>query len=168
MNVTILCDASFCPTYHVAGYGYWIASERGKLGGGGAVIEEVLDTNAAEMMAVCNAIWHAIGAGLIHEGDYLLIQTDSTAAIDRFEAKKAVNITEQQNRVIAYFDKICRRLKLQVRFRHVKAHTNVTDRRSLANQSCDKRAKAAMREARKTKIAAPYIHHIEEMLHEHR
>lgn len=168
MDVTVLSDASFCPNYHVAGYGYWIASSRGKLGGGGAVIEEVLDTNAAEMMAVCNAIWHAIGAGLICEGDNLLIQTDSTAAIDRFKGTRVVTITEQQSRVIKYFEKIVSRLKLTVRFRHVKAHTAINDSRSLANRSFDKRAKAAMREARKAKIAAPYINQIEEMLHEHR
>lgn len=165
MDVTVLSDASFCCNHKIAGYGYWIASARGKTGGEGVVAEEVFDPNTAEMMAICNAIWHGVGAGLIRQGDNLLIQTDSVAAIDRFKGEK-VNITEQQSRVIAYFDKVTRRLNLGVRFRHVKAHTSCEDKRSIANRMCDKRAKTAMRKARNAKIADPHIQQIKEILRE--
>lgn len=167
MHVTIISDASYCPKYKVAGYGYWIASGRGKLGGSGQIVEEVEDTNSAEMMAVCNAVWHALTERLVEHGDALLIQTDSLAAIDRLRNKRVVTMTDQQTRILAYFEKTVRRMNLNVQFRHVKGHTIHQEPRYIANRMCDKRAKEEMRAARKTKMAQPYIQEIKELLSEH-
>lgn len=167
MNVTILSDASYCPKYKVAGYGFWIACTRGKLGGSGQILEDVEDTNAAEMMAICNAIWHGVTDRLIERGDRLLIQTDSLAAIDRLRGQRVVTVTEQQSRVVAYYEKTVRRLELGVQLRHVKAHTLHQEPRFVANRMCDKRAKEEMRAARKAKIAQSHIQAITELLSEH-
>lgn len=167
MNVTILCDASYCPKYKVAGYGFWIACTRGKLGGSGRIVEDVEDTNAAEMMAICNSIWHGVTEGFIERGDSLLIQTDSLAAIDRLRGQRVVTFTDQQRRIVAYYEKAVRRLDLTVQLRHVKAHTTIQEPRFVANRMCDKRAKEEMRAARKTKMAQPYIQQIKELLSEH-
>ncbi len=164
MNITILTDASYCPKYKVAGYGYWIACQRGKLGGSGKIVEDVEDTNAAEMMAICNSIWHGVSSGVIHKGDRILVQTDSLAAIDRLKAIRVVTITQQQERIVAYYQKAIHRLELEVTLRHVKAHTGQQEARFVANRMCDKRAKDAMREARRIKIAQPYIESIKEIL----
>lgn len=166
MNVTLLCDASYCPDYKVAGYGYWIASQRGKIGGAGKIVDDVEDTNTAEMMAICNTIWHGVGHKLIERGDRLLIQTDSLAAIDRLRGQKVVTITKQQTTVLEYYEKVVRRLELEVVLRHVKAHTINKEARFVANRMCDKRAKEQMRAARKTKIAQPHITAIKELLRE--
>lgn len=163
MRVTIISDASYCPKYRVAGYGYWIASTRGKQGGGGQIIEEVEDTNAAEMMALCNAIWHGTADQLILPQDELLLQTDSLAAIDRLKNTRVVTMTDQQKRVLRYFEKTVSRFQFSVSFRHVKGHTGFTEARFAANRACDKRAKDAMREARKAKIIQPCAELIEEM-----
>lgn len=167
MHVTILSDASYCPKYKVAGYGFWIACGRGKLGGSGQILEDVEDTNAAEMMAVCNAIWHGITDQLIERGDRLLIQTDSLAAIDRLRGQRVVTFTNQQRRIVAYYEKTVRRMELNVQLRHVKGHTVHQEARFVANRMCDKRAKEQMRAARKTKMAQPYIQEIKELLSEH-
>lgn len=167
MNVTILTDASYCPKYRVAGYGFWIACGRGKFGGGGKIVEEVHDTNAAEMMALCNSIWNGVNNGLIHCGDRLLMQTDSLAAIDRLKAQRVVTLTEQQQRIIAYYQKAVRRLSLDVQFRHVKGHTLHQEPRFVANRMCDKRAKEQMRAARKEKMLEPHYKAIKELLNEH-
>ena len=119
MRVTVLCDASYCPDYKLAGYGFWIACKRGKLGGGGQIIESVGDTNTAEMMAICNAIYHGVAARLIERADEILIQTDSLAAIDRLRGGRVVTITEQQSRVISYYQELILRLNLAIEFRHV-------------------------------------------------
>lgn len=42
MRVTILADASHCPTTKAGGYGYWIASERGKKGAPAPLKTELL------------------------------------------------------------------------------------------------------------------------------
>lgn len=167
MNVTILSDASYCPKYKVAGYGFWIACHRGKLGGGGQIVEDVEDTNAAEMMAICNSIWHGVTDRLIERGDRLLIQTDSLAAIDRLRGHRVVTLTQQQKRIIAYYEKVVHRLELSVQLRHVKGHTVHQEPRFVANRMCDKRAKEQMRAARKIKMSQPYIQQIKEMLSEH-
>ena len=167
MHVTILSDASYCPKYKVAGYGFWIACSRGKLGGGGQILEDVEDTNAAEMMAICNAVWHGVTDQLIERGDKLLIQTDSLAAIDRLRGQRVVTVTDQQKRIVAYYEKAVCRLELNVQLRHVKGHTLHQEARFVANRMCDKRAKEQMRAARKTRAAQPYINEIKEMLREH-
>ena len=167
MHVTILSDASYCPKYKVAGYGFWIACSRGKLGGGGQILEDVEDTNAAEMMAICNAVWHGVTDQLIERGDKLLIQTDSLAAIDRLRGQRVVTVTDQQKRIVAYYEKAVCRLELNVQLRHVKGHTIHQEARFVANRMCDKRAKEEMRAARKTKMAQPHIQAIKELLSEH-
>lgn len=164
MNVTVLSDASYCPKHKVAGYGFWIACGRGKLGGGGQIIEEVEDTNAAEMMAICNSIWHGVDRKLIEAGDRVLVQTDSLAAIDRLKGQRVVTLTPQQERIIAYYQKAVRRLELTVVLRHVKGHTGLPEARYVANRMCDKRAKDQMRAARSAKIAKPHIDAIREIL----
>lgn len=164
MNVTILSDASYCPEYKVAGYGFWIACGRGKLGGGGQITEEVEDTNAAEMMAICNSICYGVDRRLIEPGDRLLVQTDSLAAIDRLQGKRVVTLTPQQERIIAYYQKVVRGLDLTVVFRHIKGHTGLPEARYVANRMCDKRARDHMRAARSAKIAEPYLQQIREML----
>lgn len=168
MKVTILSDASYCPENKVAGYGFWIASQRGKLGGGGVIVDDVEDTNAAEMMAICNAIWHGYSNRLIEKGDELLIQTDSLAAIDRLDSRRVVTMTNQQEAIVQYFQKTVRRMELNVTLRHVKAHTGRQEARYTANRMCDIRARKNMRAARKQKVARPYINEIKEMLREHR
>lgn len=167
MNVTILCDASYCPQYRVAGYGFWIACQRKRFGGGGAIKSSVDGTNTAEMMAICNAIWHGVGQKAIEKGDSLLIQSDSLAAIDRLDEKKVVSVTEQQQEVITYFREIILKMDFSVKFRHVKGHTAHQEARFVANRMCDKRAKFHMRAARKQLVAKPYIEEIKELLREH-
>lgn len=151
MRVTIICDASHCPQFHVAGYGYWIASDRGRKGGGGQILSDVFDNNTAEMMAICNTIWHGINTGLIQEGDQVLIQTDCLAAIDRL-GEKLSSTRPQDLQALRYFREVTFGKSLQISWRHVKGHTNLQDARYAANRACDKRAKVAMRAARKKKV----------------
>lgn len=166
MNVTVLCDASYCPDMRLAGYGYWIACQRGKRGGSGRIESHVGDVNSAEMMAICNTIWHGVNNGLIERGDILLIQTDSLASIDRLEGKREVKVTEQQQTIIAYFEKIVRRLDIGYSFRHVKAHTNLDAPRYRANRMCDLRARKEMLEARRLQTIRNNMTTIRGLLHE--
>lgn len=146
MNVTVLTDASHCPDLKVAGYGFWIASERGKLPGSGVMKNLVRTSTLAEMQAVVNALWKGAKAGLIRKGDELLIQIDCEAAIYAFRHKR--NVADDEKEVVEQLYRILTTLDLKCKFRHVKAHTGSDAARSRANDSCDKRAKKAMRRAR--------------------
>ena len=147
MLVTIIADASFCPETSVAGYGFWIACNRGKLQGSGEMKLMCRDNIAAEMQAVVNAVHRAVKKNLVLKHDEILIQTDCQAAIDRF--KEHPNRLHQE-----YFDcwRRLERLKvdhnLRVQYRHVKGHTNNSEPRFKANNLCDRLARKAMREAR--------------------
>jgi len=142
MRVTIIADASFCPEHRVAGYGYWIACERGKLPGGGPMRDKVSSSMLAEMMAVCNALLDGFKHKLIEAGDEVLIQTDCMGAIELLQATPKCPVTD-------VFHSLCKRGKITVRFKHVKGHTAHAEPRFAANRACDQRAKTAMRARRK-------------------
>lgn len=154
MNVTVMSDASYCHTHKLAGYGYWIACERGKEGGGGVINDSVDGVNCAEMMAVCNTMWHGMKEGLIHRGDTLLVQTDSMHTINALSRQHPVRMTKQEIQVITYFDEIVTKYDLTVNFRHVKGHSDSKEKRHLANNMCDQRAKQHLRAARNKIIHA--------------
>lgn len=147
MRATILTDASYCPETFVAGYGYWIASDRGKLGGGGRMQgSSIANSTAAEMMAVANSLWIAAMHQLILPGDQVLMQTDCESAIQAFEWRRKTYI--QQEIAACKFVQSLVANGLAIRFKHVKGHSGIRDPRHIANHMCDKRAKDAMREAR--------------------
>lgn len=149
MRVTIIADASHCPDTLAAGYGYWIASERGKFGGGGPMKGLVADSTTAEMQAVCNALYAAVRCQLVQPGDEVLIQTDCEAAIQAFQGSRDVR-RKHEREVLRYFHSLRERSSIRVSFRHVKGHTKRKEARYVTNNLCDQRAKEGMRQARAT------------------
>lgn len=149
MKVTIIADASWCPDTHMGGYGFWIAGERGKLGGGGRLCrsQPVINATAAEMMALCNALYAAFKHELIHFGDEVLLQTDCLAAINIFKGI-GTPLSEQEEQALATLQTQRNMFELDFEFRHVKGHTSNPNARSVTNRLCDERAKKFMREAR--------------------
>lgn len=146
MNVTIISDASWCPRTKAAGYGYWIACERGKVPGGGSLRALCNGSNGAEMMAIVRSIADGLQQGLIQDGDELLVQTDSVAAIGAFKRQRSVGGEE----LVAFqtMQKLIEGRRIRLSFKHVKGHTAVQDARSITNRMCDMRAKAGMRAMR--------------------
>lgn len=147
MRVTIITDASYCPDTNVAGYGYWIACERGKQGGGGEMKSLVDGSVEAEMQAIVNAVHIAASLSLVQAQDDILIQTDCMAAIDAFRGTRKVLKKQELEAVYALSRLRCKH-GLGIGFKHVKGHSNNTDARSITNKLCDKRAKESMKRAR--------------------
>lgn len=165
MRVTIIADASYCNDTRVGGYGFWIASERGRLGDGGQINREVACNNTAEMIAIHNALLIGLQNYLIMKGDCVLIQSDCLGAIDRLADDKDwrdVTMREQQIEVKAAFFKLVEKAEITIEFRHVKGHTNLSDARFVANRMCDKRAKKHMRAARADKLKNAVLNSIRE------
>lgn len=146
MRVTVIADASYCPS-GCAGYGYWIASERGKRPGGGPVNRRVDTSSAAEMAAIAIAIREGVENGLIHPGDHVLIQTDCTAAILGFEGgREKLSHDERDAKKQLY--RIKASVKFTMSFKHVKGHSGIREARYIANNMCDMRAREGLRVAR--------------------
>lgn len=147
MLVTIIADASFCQDTHTAGYGFWVASERGKLQGGGPMKKPVLNSTLAEAKAVCIALDAAVRAGLVVEGDEVLLQTDCVPAIDLLQqvgGPRGLEAKEVQD----FFLNLQARVGIRTRLKHVRGHTKKKDARSVCNAHCDRRAKAGLQQAR--------------------
>jgi ribonuclease HI len=151
MLVTILTDASWCPDTGAAGYGYWIASGRGKRPGGN-VMKPAVNPCHAEMMAIANGLTVALKAELVCDGDDVLIQTDSTNAIRALtsqELRYGDQFTLDMAAVRDYVTNLVARHKLRMEYRHVKGHSPRPEARFKANNHCDERAKLHMRRARR-------------------
>lgn len=147
MRVTIIADASHCSESGAAGYGYWIAAERGKHGGGGFVRTRVSGSIAAEMIALVNAIAIALKRELVQKGDHVLLQTDCQGAIDAFTGVRT-RIPKGEREAREIFFELKRGGGFTHSFRHVKGHSNNPEARYVTNNLCDKRAKQGMRLAR--------------------
>lgn len=146
MDITILADASHCPVTNAAGYGFWIASERGKKGGSGAFKTVLPSSTIAEMMAIVNALYCAIRFELVHKHDNVLIQTDCEAAIFALTNRRKLNNLEFE--CVSRMRLLLTEHSLTVTYKHVKAHTTRTQSRYKSNNACDRAAKNAMRKMR--------------------
>lgn len=98
------------------------------------------------MMAIANALHISIRDHIVMQNDHVLIQTDCEAAIQSFNFDR--RLTPVEIRTVEYVRSLKKSLNLSLEFRHVKAHTSKKDNRSLANRTCDKLARKAMRQAR--------------------
>lgn len=146
MRVTILADASHCPDTKAGGYGYWVASERGRKGGSGALKGKILTSTLAELMAVANAVYEGVSHGLIQPNDILLIQIDCESAIFAFTGKR--KSSEAEHAVVRYIATLSISMNLVIEYRHVKGHSSRTEARFAANRKCDRSARKEMRKAR--------------------
>lgn len=146
MLVTILTDASHCPETKSAGYGYWIVSDRGHIKGGAEFKSTVKNIGHAEIMAIINALYCAIQAGIAQKGDTILVQSDSTLALNilKYRSKK-----EEYGYLIKEWRRLTGKMG-NVVYRHVKAHSGAQDARSYANRYCDKIARISMRRMRES------------------
>lgn len=146
MRVTVLADASHCPDTKAGGYGYWIASERGRKGGSGPLKGKILTSTLAELMSVANAVYEGVSHGLIHPKDVLLIQIDCESAIFAFTGKRKASEAEQA--VVRYIATLSISMQLTIEYRHVKGHSSRSESRFAANRKCDREARKEMRKVR--------------------
>lgn len=142
---TLMVDASWCPEYRVGGYGYWIASPKGKWGNQETLRGIVETSTLAEMQAVVNVLYIARKSEYVLPGDSVLIQTDCKAAIMGLEGGRKLSKAEAQCR--NEFKKLMQ--SIYVELRHVKGHTMRAGARFEANRRCDAGARDALNEARK-------------------
>lgn len=150
MHITIMTDASLCGKHRVGGFGYWIASPRGKKAGGGILKGTVKDSYEAEFKAVANSLYIAIQHKLVHSGDNVLIQLDNSGVIHSMSGSN--NIRKDIQEVVDIIVSLRTEYQLNLEFRHVKGHSKKTENRYIANKMCDLRAKHFMRKARENAI----------------
>lgn len=146
MLVTLMTDASHCPNTGAGGYGFWCATERGKLPGGGPLAGVIKDSYEAEMKAVANSLKCGINAGLILEGDRVLVQLDHQGVVGCINGVHSAR--SDVKCVLDYIFNTAKELNLKVFARHVKGHSKNTEARYASNNHCDVRAGKGMQQAK--------------------
>lgn len=150
MLVTIMTDASVCPNYLVGGFGYWIASNRGKEGGGKPFNTTTPDSFNGELKAVVCSLHIAIKRGFVISGDEVLIQLDNMSVVNLLNKEYAQNPKRQDIiELYAAVEDMVKTHNLTLRSRWVKGHSSRKENRFKSNVCCDDRAKQGLKEARK-------------------
>ena len=122
MLITVISDASLCHKTGIAGYGYWVKSDRGGTRGSGVLQGHNSSSLVAEMRALMNGLHAALKEGLAVKGDKFLLQTDCEGVITTFTGKRKRFLNVQELEAVEYFKTMIARFELTYEFRHVKGH----------------------------------------------
>ena len=134
---TVLTDASWCPHEKVAGWACWIVCNDERYKRFDAFFEKVDTPVEAEIKAILNGLFIA---RRVFNADRYHVVSDCTQAM---AALKGEWPTDKWK--LKLLDIIG---SASVSYKHVKAHTKATDKRSWVNNWCDFNAKIAMRSMR--------------------
>jgi ribonuclease HI len=143
----MFADASHDSDTQACGWAWWLASNRGKVGGQGHELLPVLNSSVAETLVIFRGLTEACRQGYIHPGDNVLIQTDCHATICAIKGKRS-SITEEEKVFADGIKALQIALGLVIKMRHVKGHTAGECRRTRSNNMCDERARIEMTKAR--------------------
>lgn len=152
MLVTINTDASFHPRLKYGAYAFWAISNDFKITKSGIFKSKCINPHDAEIKCIINSIKLVLWS---HSGiTKIIVNTDSMNAIHLFTNDKK-NITRYLGGLPKkgaflkkkYRDVIDKSLnkRVVIEFRHVKAHSNINDKRSYVNDWCDFEAKKQLK-----------------------
>lgn len=134
--ITVFADASFRDG--CAGYAFFVRDEKRIVKRAYTYVPAPCPSSVtAELTAMVHALAYAITLFEHSPGDRISAQTDCTYVIDRFELEDR-DVTRNLMHDI-------RSLGISVHWKHIKAHTGASDRRSYVNRWCDRAAKTMMR-----------------------
>jgi len=149
MLVTINTDASFDSKFKVGAYAFWAVSNNFKITRSGVFKTKCYSPDDAESRCLINALAliiknHPQTSKIIVNSDSLnaiAILTEDRAHIKRYMKHREKNFVHIQKA----FSKIFHKKSTSIEFRHVKAHTTVSDSRTYVNDWCDKEAKSQLK-----------------------
>ncbi len=165
--VTIIADASYCPTSRAAGWAAWIKADGrdSALVSGPFTKIAPASSGEAEFFAVANALFKAAKDGFIRQGDRVLIQSDGMAVLEAMlwglECKESrhpdgCGLSQPRSKpslakgsgeiALTTIGGIAAKLKLKLFVRHVRGHTSGGGRQWV-NRACDGAARQAMQGA---------------------
>lgn len=147
MIATLMTDASHCPNTGAGSFGFWCVSNRGRLAGGKPLAGEIKDSYEAEAKGVANSLVIGFRAGIIQEGDKVVIQLDNLAFVAGLNGKQRKPRSDIKS-VIDFINNFCVEKNISIDCRHVKGHSKKNANRFKANNHCDKRAKEQLNIAR--------------------
>jgi hypothetical protein len=147
--VTINTDASFSRFHKKGSFAFWIVCNNFKILKSGNLRGEISNPSIAEFKCIVNA-FHLLFNEDLKEIKKIIVNTDclnvihvvnnSKAEISRYKLQYLFEILKTWKKTIAKYPKI------EIEFRHVKAHTGANNARSYVNELCDSEAKKRLNE----------------------
>jgi ribonuclease HI len=159
--VTVVVDASFCPTHRVGGWAAWIKTDgRPGVFVGGPLKGLCGSAGDAEAKAAVNAVFAIVIGGMAGPSDRIVLKSDCLEALGALRGGN-VRLTRDspaQSRKVrvrhaataAILHGLLESRGVTVDLRHVKGHSHSQGGNSWANRECDRIAKSHMRQLRET------------------
>lgn len=161
-HISLFTDAAFRDKLKLATYGAYFVKDRKRYEGGGIINGTVRTSVDAESMAIIKGLECIHSNSELKTGDKVLIQTDCTGAIIRFEKAKHIVWAWDSIRRQALWDRRSNYYEVgidnifwmyvykhdvQIEFRHVNGHTRGRRPNEWVNNKCDSIAAKWMEEA---------------------
>lgn len=146
---TINTDASYHSKTKIAAWAYWIKSDHYLIKGSGLFDQEVSNSSVGELLAMEKAIERI--TRLVEEEPFLQYYRDKGTIILHFNSDSLFSIymitgLTRRSKHLQHGKRIRSLLEpYTVVAKHVKAHTDKTDKRSWVNRWCDQQAIALVR-----------------------
>lgn len=135
--VSLYSDASFCVKNHLAAYSCRVVGARGHWRTTAQVPGHVEDNNTAELYATVHGLVGALRAGVLGEGDKVLVYTDSYFSIERIDGRKELKVTLEQQKLVTLAKRVITGFGLEVVLKHVQGHSGATGPLTGAIRDCD-------------------------------
>lgn len=149
--VTVTTDASFDHEHSLGAFAYWISFDGGRIRHSGRLRTPPKNAECAELMAIGNALHAVLSSTQILSFDFLVINTDSTGAMNRIIYPNGNNLAEFCFDILQAIRKKFSLPKHFYKIKHVKAHLHTNTPRHYVNEWCDREAKIHLRQTRKEK-----------------
>lgn len=145
MLMTINTDASYSQKLERGTYAFWAVCDKGRISRHGALKEKLPSALYAEVQAIGIAFYIVFTYySISDEVTKVIVNTDCKPAIHLLTKNQKTDFEHDdlRNRVLKYMN-IKHGVKKE--FRHVPAHTDVSNSRRYVNDWCDRKAKYEMR-----------------------
>lgn len=149
MIVTINTDAAYHSGLKIGGYAFWIVCNDGRFNHTGVLKSKISRPEEAEFQCIINAV-HVLFNLKFKNVTKIIVNTDCLNVVHLINKNKQAIKRYRLQFGQPYFSKFEKLLsvnnfdKKNVELRHVKAHTDIKDKRSWANNWCDKKSKESM------------------------
>lgn len=139
--ITINTDASFHPIKKTSGYAFYIICDLFKITKAEQFKTEINNALEAEIKCIGNALSTLLAQKELPKTKLVVVNTDCQFAISSI-----LRNNKKLNRRVRHIILLLgHKIGCKVEFRWVKAHSDIKDKRSYANEWCDKNAKIQMR-----------------------
>ena len=145
MLVTMFTDASLIAATASGGWAMWAKSERGVVRYSGPLKGRCFNSGEVELKAIANALDVLVRSDVCEPGDQVLVAAGNLQALACVLPPRTVTMCHGMSRAAEMIDQTRLKYQLELRTRHIKAHSGTHEPRLWVHDQCDRRAREAAR-----------------------